>query len=161
ILMEEQGVPAIAIVTAPFRNTGRAMAESWGKPGYPFLDTPHPIANLTEADLDERADRLADAVGGGVGLESHSPGGGRAGIGHGVNLWLRPPRLYGWRSARAGKGDAHVAEGGAQDLADAARVEPVARGPGHHASRRGGSTEIRDDRPDPPRRRSGSGFSAS
>ncbi len=42
ILMEEQGVPAIAIVTAPFRNTGRAMAESWGKPGYPFLDIPHP-----------------------------------------------------------------------------------------------------------------------
>jgi len=30
ILMEEQGVPAIAIVTAPFRNTGKAMAESWG-----------------------------------------------------------------------------------------------------------------------------------
>ena len=45
--MEEQGVPAIAIVTTPFRNTGKAMAESWGKPGYPFLDMPHPIANLT------------------------------------------------------------------------------------------------------------------
>jgi hypothetical protein len=47
------------------------MAESWGKPGYPFLDTPHPIANLTEADLDERADRLADAVEEWMGLESH------------------------------------------------------------------------------------------
>ena len=62
ILMEEQGVPAIAIVTAPFRNTGRAMAESWGKPGYPFLDIPHPIANLTEAQLDERCDRLAERL---------------------------------------------------------------------------------------------------
>jgi hypothetical protein len=61
ILMEEQGVPAIAVVTTPFRNTGEAMAASWGKPGYPFLDTPHPIANLTEADLDERADALAAA----------------------------------------------------------------------------------------------------
>jgi hypothetical protein len=61
ILMEEQGVPAIAIVTSPFRNTGKAMAESWGKPGYPFLDTPHPIANLTPLDLDKRADELADA----------------------------------------------------------------------------------------------------
>jgi hypothetical protein len=30
-------------------------------PGYPFLDTPHPIANLTALDLDERADELADA----------------------------------------------------------------------------------------------------
>jgi hypothetical protein len=61
ILMEEQGVPAIAVVTTPFRNTGAAMAASWGKPGYPFLDTPHPIANLTEPDLDKRADELADA----------------------------------------------------------------------------------------------------
>jgi hypothetical protein len=61
ILMEEQGVPAIAVVTAPFRNTGAAMAASWGKPGYPFVDTPHPIANLTGPDLDKRADELADA----------------------------------------------------------------------------------------------------
>jgi len=61
ILMEEQGVPAIAVVTTPFRNTGEAMAASWGKPGYPFLDTPHPIANLTSLDLDRRADALADA----------------------------------------------------------------------------------------------------
>jgi hypothetical protein len=61
ILMEEQGVPAVAVVTTPFRNTGEAMAASWGMPGYPFLDTPHPIANLTALDLDERADELADA----------------------------------------------------------------------------------------------------
>ena len=62
ILMEQQGVPAIAIVTTPFRDTGEAMATSWGKPGYPFIDTPHPIANLTPAELDARADALADAV---------------------------------------------------------------------------------------------------
>lgn len=60
--MEQQGVPAVAIVTTPFRNTGEAMATSWGKPGYPFVDTPHPIANLTAHDLDARADALADAV---------------------------------------------------------------------------------------------------
>ena len=62
ILMEEQGVPAIAIVTTPFRNTGKAMAESWGKPGYPFLDMPHPIANLTEAQLDQRAREIAPEI---------------------------------------------------------------------------------------------------
>ena len=62
ILMEEQGVPAIAIVTTPFRNTGKAMAESWGKPGYPFLDMPHPIANLTEAQLDQRAREIVPEV---------------------------------------------------------------------------------------------------
>jgi hypothetical protein len=62
ILMEQQGVPAVAIVTTPFRDTGAAMATSWGKPGYAFVDTPHPIANLTDQDLDARADVLADAV---------------------------------------------------------------------------------------------------
>ena len=62
ILMEQQGVPAVAIVTTPFRATGAAMATSWGKPGYAFVDTPHPIANLTAAELDARADALADAV---------------------------------------------------------------------------------------------------
>jgi hypothetical protein len=62
ILMEQQGVPAVAIVTTPFRPTGEAMATSWGKPGYPFVDTPHPIANLTDADLDARADALTEAV---------------------------------------------------------------------------------------------------
>ena len=62
ILMEEQGVPAIAVVTTPFRTTGEAMAASWGRRGYPFLDTPHPIANLGDKELDERADRLLEAV---------------------------------------------------------------------------------------------------
>jgi len=60
--MEQHGVPAVAIVTSPFRTTGEAMATSWGQPGYPFVDTPHPIANLTDNDLDARADELADAV---------------------------------------------------------------------------------------------------
>ena len=62
ILMEEQGVPAVAVITAPFRPTGEAMAASWGMAGYPFLDLPHPIANLGDKDLDERADRLVQAV---------------------------------------------------------------------------------------------------
>lgn len=62
ILMEQQGVPAVAIVTAPFRKTGRAMAESWGGPDYPFLDCQHPIGNLAEPDLDKIADALAESV---------------------------------------------------------------------------------------------------
>jgi len=62
ILMERAGTAAIAIVTEPFRATGDAMAAAWGMPGYPFLDTPHPIANLGDKELDERADRLLEAV---------------------------------------------------------------------------------------------------
>jgi hypothetical protein len=62
ILLERAGVPAIAIVTDVFRATGEAMAASWGMPGYRFLDTPHPIANLTDKELDLRADRLVEPV---------------------------------------------------------------------------------------------------
>ena len=60
--MERAGTPAIAIVTDPFRATGEAMAAAWGMAGYPFLATPHPIANLADKELDERADRLPDAL---------------------------------------------------------------------------------------------------
>ena len=62
ILFERAGVPAIAIVTEPFRPTGEAMTSSWGMSGYRFLDIPHPIANLDDKDLDARADRLVQEV---------------------------------------------------------------------------------------------------
>jgi hypothetical protein len=62
ILLEMQGVPAVAIITAPFRDTARAMAASWNVPDYAFVETPHPIANLTDAELDERAEALVTPV---------------------------------------------------------------------------------------------------
>jgi hypothetical protein len=62
ILLEREGVPAVALVTDVFRATGEAMAASWGMTGYRFLDTPHPIANLTDKELDERADRLVEPL---------------------------------------------------------------------------------------------------
>jgi hypothetical protein len=62
ILLEQRGLPTIAIVTDLFRATGVAMAASWGMPNYRFLETPHPIANLSDQELDERADRLLEPV---------------------------------------------------------------------------------------------------
>jgi hypothetical protein len=62
ILMERAGVPAAVIVTDVFEETGRAMAASWGVPAYQFLSMPHPIANLTEAELDRRARAIAPEV---------------------------------------------------------------------------------------------------
>ena len=55
ILFEKLGVPSVSIVTDVFEATGHAMAQSWGLPDYKFLALPHPIANLTEAQLDQRA----------------------------------------------------------------------------------------------------------
>lgn len=62
ILLERVGVPSVAIVTDVFRATGEAMATSWGVPGYRFLETPHPIANLTDKELDARADALVEST---------------------------------------------------------------------------------------------------
>ena len=72
ILLERAGIPAVSIVTEPFVSTGQAMAASHGVPDYAFVAMPHPIANLTEAELNARADRLTDQV---VGIIQTPPGG--------------------------------------------------------------------------------------
>jgi len=60
--MEQAGVPSAAIVTDPFEATGRAMAEQWGLPYYTFLLMPHPTANLTDAELRQRAEAIVPEV---------------------------------------------------------------------------------------------------
>jgi hypothetical protein len=62
ILLEKHGVPSAAIVTDVFESTARAMAEQWGVPTYRFLMMPHPIANLTEKELDQRAREMTPEV---------------------------------------------------------------------------------------------------
>ncbi len=62
IKLETAGIPTVAIVTAPFVATARAMAANWGVPSYEFVVTSHPIANLSEAELDARADELAAQI---------------------------------------------------------------------------------------------------
>jgi hypothetical protein len=62
ILLEKSGVPAASIVTDLFIETGEAMARSWGVPEYEFLTLLHPIANLAEWELDERAREIAPKV---------------------------------------------------------------------------------------------------
>ena len=62
IKLEKAGIPAVAIITAPFVATARAMAANWGVPSYAFLVTSHPIANLSEAELNAKADELTAQV---------------------------------------------------------------------------------------------------
>ena len=62
IVFEKAGLPAASIVTDVFEGTGHAMAQSWGVPEYRFLSMPHPIANLTEVELDARARAIAPEV---------------------------------------------------------------------------------------------------
>ncbi len=62
ILLEKAGIPAVSIITDPFRVTGEEMAKSWGVPEYRFLEMPHPIANLTEEELNAKADDMTEKV---------------------------------------------------------------------------------------------------
>ena len=45
-----------------FQATGKAMARSWGLPDFRFISMPHPIANLTDAELDQRAAAIVPQV---------------------------------------------------------------------------------------------------
>lgn len=38
------------------------MAQAWGVPNYKFLSMPHPIANLTEDELDQRAREMVPHI---------------------------------------------------------------------------------------------------
>lgn len=62
IVFEQQGIPSASIVTEVFKVTGRAMARTWGLPEFRFIAIPHPIANLTDAELDQRAAAVVPEV---------------------------------------------------------------------------------------------------
>ena len=62
ILLEREGIPAISIVTDAFVETGNIMASNWGIPGFRFLSVPHPVANLNDEELDQRANDVVNEV---------------------------------------------------------------------------------------------------
>ena len=62
IVFEQHGIPSASIITDVFQATGRAMARTWGLPDFRFVMMPHPIANLTEEQLDQRAREIAPKV---------------------------------------------------------------------------------------------------
>jgi hypothetical protein len=62
ILFEKHGVPSVAVVTDEFVETGRAMAQAWGISNYSFLSMPHPTANLTGEEMDQRAREIAPKI---------------------------------------------------------------------------------------------------
>jgi hypothetical protein len=62
IVFEQHGVPSASIITDVFKVTGQAMARTWGLPDFKFLAMPHPIANLTPAQLDQRAAAIVPQV---------------------------------------------------------------------------------------------------
>jgi hypothetical protein len=47
-------VPAVSICTDPFAVTARAMAKAYGFPGFEYVSIPHPVASLSEEQIQAR-----------------------------------------------------------------------------------------------------------
>ena len=61
-MFEQHGIPSASIITDVFKATGTAMAKSWGLPDFRYIAMPHPIANLTEEQLDAAAAAVTPQV---------------------------------------------------------------------------------------------------
>ena len=60
---EKLGIPAAAVITAPFVPTARLIAQYNGMPGYQFAVIAHPIANNDDATIRAKAeDALAQCI---------------------------------------------------------------------------------------------------
>jgi hypothetical protein len=55
LLLERSGVPAVVICSDAFMVSADAMADLRGAPGYRYVTTAHPVANLTPDGIRERA----------------------------------------------------------------------------------------------------------
>ncbi len=62
IVLEQAGIPSASIITDVFEKTGRAMAGAWGLKDFRYLAMPHPIANLTPEQMDQRAADIVPRV---------------------------------------------------------------------------------------------------
>jgi hypothetical protein len=63
IVLERAGVPAVSICTDAFEAPARAMADMYGLPDFEPVMIPHPIASLTQAEIEANiAPVIADVV---------------------------------------------------------------------------------------------------
>ena len=62
IIFEKLGVPAVPIITKPFRPTAQAIADLHALPDYPHVAVDHPITSLDDDELRSRARVAAPLV---------------------------------------------------------------------------------------------------
>jgi hypothetical protein len=62
ILLEQAGIPAAVIVSDAFSVSANAMADLRHAPGYAYITTPHPVANLTAEGVQARAAQVVPAI---------------------------------------------------------------------------------------------------
>lgn len=62
VLLEQAGVPAAVVTTDAFLMSADAMAKLRGAPGYKYITTPHPVANLDRDGVRARAVAAAPQI---------------------------------------------------------------------------------------------------
>jgi hypothetical protein len=62
IVLEQAGVPAVVVATDAFAASADAMARVRGVPGYRYLTVPHPMANLTQDGVREKAEAAVPGI---------------------------------------------------------------------------------------------------
>ncbi|MEE9150053.1 MAG: hypothetical protein V3U27_21960 [Candidatus Tectomicrobia bacterium] len=60
IHLDRAGIPAATICTDHFVDTAQATASVWGVPEYPVIYMPHPLSALSDAEIQEQAQRLVE-----------------------------------------------------------------------------------------------------
>ena len=61
-VIEEHGVPSVAICTEVFYSAGKVQARTLGYSDLEPLTVAHPIQSLTEDEIRERADGIVDKI---------------------------------------------------------------------------------------------------
>jgi len=62
IRLEKMGIPTVNVGTEAFVDESEAQARALGMPAYDGVWLPHPVAVLTDADLEELARRTVEEV---------------------------------------------------------------------------------------------------
>jgi hypothetical protein len=59
---EKRGIPATVILTESFKKAAEFQFRGKGMEGHPYVMVPHPVSNLTTAEMRQVTLRVADAV---------------------------------------------------------------------------------------------------
>jgi hypothetical protein len=62
IAFEQRGIPAAVIITQAFTQAAEFQFRAKGMPGHPSVVLPHPISNLTTADMQTLTQRYVEHV---------------------------------------------------------------------------------------------------
>ena len=62
LVLEQLGVPAVALVTEPFKPLAESLAASLGAPNARIVTIPHPLYGIDDDELASRADGVIEAL---------------------------------------------------------------------------------------------------